>query len=316
MRQRLLRWALRRQGPDSLPLSLKQRRIYILPTRTGWVFGLLIAAMFLAGMNYGNGLALLLTFWLAAFALVAMIQTQRGLAGLKVLRATAEPAFAGGEVVLTLDLQSRLAGVDLTFGAESAPTGALRTAHSEADDRLTVTLGFKTATRGTWHAPVLQMSTTTPYGLFRTWTWLSLQADTLVYPQPQGDHPLPELPGPETGSRKLAGSLDELAALRPFREGDSPRQVAWKAYARGAPLLVREYQGHAAATREFDFDGLPHRDTELRLCQLSRWIVDAAAQNQRWTLRLPGASAATGAGPEHRRLCLARLALFEQGRET
>jgi uncharacterized protein (DUF58 family) len=314
MRQRLLRWALRRQGQDLLPLRLKPRRIYILPTRTGWVFGLLIAAMFLAGMNYGNGLALLLTFWLAAFALVAMIQTQRGLAGMTVLGASAEHAFAGGEVALTLDLQSRIAGVDLAFGAEGVPNGPVRTALPETDDRLTVTLGFTTATRGTWRAPVLQLSTTAPYGLFRTWTWLSLQVDTLVYPQPRGDHPLPELPGPESGSRKLAGSLDELAALRPFREGDSPRQVAWKAYARGAPLLVREYQGHAAATREFDFDALPSWDTELRLSQLSRWIVDAAAQNQRWTLRLPGASAATGAGAEHRRLCLSRLALFEPGR--
>ena len=60
-RQRMLRWALRRQGPDSLPLQLKPRRIYILPTGTGWTFGLLVVAMFLAGMNYGNGLALLLT---------------------------------------------------------------------------------------------------------------------------------------------------------------------------------------------------------------------------------------------------------------
>jgi uncharacterized protein (DUF58 family) len=316
MRQRLLRWALRRQGPDSLPLRLKPRRIYILPTRTGWVFGLLIAAMFLAGMNYGNGLALLLTFWLGAFALVGMIQTQRGLAGLTVLGASAEPAFAGGEVSLTLDLQTRVAGVDLVFGAEGSPLGAARTTQAGTDDRLSVTLGFATARRGVWRAPVLQLSTTTPYGLFRTWTWLSLQVDTLVYPQPRGEHPLPELPGPEAGSRKLAGSLDELAALRPFREGDSPRQVAWKAYARGAPLLVREYQGHAAATREFDFDVLPHPDIELRLSQLSRWIVDAAAQNQRWTLRLPGASAATGTGPEHRRSCLARLALFEGGRGT
>ena len=73
----MLRWALRRQGPDVLPLRLAPRRIYILPTGTGWTFGLLIAAMFLAGMNYGNGLALLLTFWLAGFTLVAMIRTQR-----------------------------------------------------------------------------------------------------------------------------------------------------------------------------------------------------------------------------------------------
>jgi uncharacterized protein (DUF58 family) len=89
--------------------------------------------------------------------------------------------------------------------------------------------------------------------------------------------------------------------------------VAWKAYARGAALLVREYQGHSAALREFDFEAVPHADTETRLSQLSRWIVDAAADNQRWTLRLPGTGALTGAGPEHRRQCLTQLAIFGTG---
>jgi uncharacterized protein (DUF58 family) len=310
IRQRMLRWALRRQGPDAMPLRLAPRRIYILPTRTGWVFGLLILAMFLAGMNYGNGLALLLTFWLAAFALVGMIQTQRGLAGIVLLEAFAQPAFAGGEIALSLRLKSRLPSRDLDLRAENAGLAAAPTLHSGTTDEATLTLMFPAGKRGMWRAPVLRLSTSAPFGLFRTWTWLALDARALVYPKPEGNQPLPELPGPESGSRRLAGSLDELAALRPFREGDSPRQVAWKAYARGAPLLVREYQGHAAALREFDFALLPQPDTEARLSQLARWTVDAAAGNQRWMMRLPGAAAMTGAGPEHRRQCLARLAMF------
>lgn len=310
IRQRMLSWALRRQGPDTLPLKLKPRRIYILPTRTGWVFGLLLVVMFLAGMNYGNGLALLLTFWLASFALVGMIQTQRGLANLAVQGASAEPAFAGGEVALTLQLQSALPPQDLDFSAEGEALQPQSVTREDAIDGASITLRFRTQRRGTWRAPVLRLATSAPYGLFRTWTWLSMDVGTLVYPRPQGDHQLPELPGPASGSRRLAGSIDEFAALRPFREGDSPRQVAWKAYARGAPLLVREYQGHTAALREFDFDALPHEDTEARLSQLTRWIVDAAAENQRWKLRLPGTAPLEGAGPEHRRQCLARLAVF------
>jgi uncharacterized protein (DUF58 family) len=315
-RQRMLRWALRRQGPDSLPLQLKPRRIYILPTGTGWTFGLLVIAMFLAGMNYGNGLALLLTFWLAAFALVGMIQTQRSLAGLTLQHVHAEPAFAGGEVVLRAQLHSRLSLKDLTLDAEGARQVPVTGAGSHDEGSGDLSLSFPARQRGRWRAPVLRLSTSAPYGLFRTWTWLSLDVSTLVYPTPAGMRPLPELPGAEEGSRRLAGSLDELAALRPFREGDSPRQVAWKAYARGAPLLVREYQGHAAALREFDFDALPHDDTETRLSQLCRWIVDAAAENQRWTLRLPGSAVVAGAGPEHRHHCLSQLATFGAGSVT
>lgn len=313
LRQRMLRWALRRQGVDVLPLRLRPRRIYILPTGTGWVFGLLVLAMFLAGMNYGNGLALLLTFWLAAFALVGMIQTQRGLAGLVVLDARADPAFAGAEVLLTLQVKAALSPSDLELRAEGGPLRRVDPSGTGAGPSDRIVLRLPAMRRGTWRAPVLRLSTTAPYGLFRTWTWLALDVTTLVYPRPAGDRPLPELPGDGEGSRRAAGSLDELAALRPFREGDSPRQVAWKAYARGAALLVREYQGHAAATREFDFEALAQEGTEARLSQLCRWIIDAAADNQRWTLRLPGSGSLAGAGPEHRRQCLARLALHGEG---
>jgi uncharacterized protein (DUF58 family) len=310
IRQRMLRWALRRQGPDTLPLRLAPRRIYILPTRTGWVFGLLILAMFLAGMNYGNGLALLLTFWLAAFSLVGMIQTQRSLAGLTVREATAQPAFAGGEVNLALTLQSPLPLTDLTFTADGTRIESASTPHANPPAAAIATLLFPAARRGRWQVPVLRLATTAPYGLFRTWTWLALDIQTLVYPKPAGDLPLPEWPGADSGTRRMAGSLDELVALRPFREGDSPRQVAWKAYARGASLLVREYQGQAAARREFDFETLPLKDLEARLSQLSRWLVDAAAQNQRWVLHMPGAPALAGSGPELRH-GLAQLALFD-----
>jgi uncharacterized protein (DUF58 family) len=86
--------------------------------------------------------------------------------------------------------------------------------------------------------------------------------------------------------------------------------VAWKAYARGAPLLVREYHGEGALRREFDFEGLHGLDTEARLSQLARWIVDAHARGESWVLRLPGTPALAGSGAEHRAACLARLALY------
>lgn len=310
-RQRVLGWALRRQGPDTLPLRLASRRIYILPTRAGGVFGLLLVAMFLAGMNYGNGLALLLTFWLASFALVAMVQTQRALTGLIVQQAAAEPAFAGEKVALTLVLRARVPIHDLSFRADH--TELEQTVMRAPDRDAAVTLALPAPRRGRWRAPVLRLSTVAPYGLFRTWTWLSLDVQTLVYPKPAGNLPLPEAPGDSLGSHRVAGSHDELAALRPFREGDSPRQVAWKAYARGAPLLVREYQGQASARLEFDFQVVALADTEARLSQLARWILAAAADNRGWILRLPGSAPLAGADGEHRRACLGQLALFKSG---
>ena len=45
---RLRAWAARRHGPDTLPLTIQLRRIYILPTRHGLALAVLILAMLLA----------------------------------------------------------------------------------------------------------------------------------------------------------------------------------------------------------------------------------------------------------------------------
>jgi uncharacterized protein (DUF58 family) len=314
LRSRLRSWALQRQGPDVLPLTLAARRVYILPTPAGWTFGLLLATMFIAGMNYGNGLALLFTFWLTGFALVAMVQTQRSLAGLKLQAMAVDPVHAGGQLTLRLTAGGRTAPQDLRLGADGvdAPTtspGATSLADVHAD---MVTLVLPATRRGRWHAPPLRLSSVAPFGLFRTWTWLSIDLSTVVYPAPVGSRPLPESPEQDNGSMPLHQGMDDLAWLREFREGDSPRQVAWKAYARGRPLLVREYHGAGAQRRDFDYEALAGLDVEARLSQLTRWILDAAARGEGWVLRLPGTAPMAGEGPDHLHHCLTRLALHGQ----
>jgi uncharacterized protein (DUF58 family) len=115
--------------------------------------------------------------------------------------------------------------------------------------------------------------------------------------------------GIDTAPRE-SGDADEWATLRAFRDGDSPRQVAWKAYARGAPLLVKEYTASAGAERLFEFAALAGLDTEQRLSQLARWIVNAAADGERFGLVLPQRRIDPDQGPVHRRRCLRALARF------
>lgn len=308
LRQRLRMWALRRQGIDRPPFTLRSRRIYILPTRAGWTFAGLIGVMFIAGMNYGNGLALLFTFWLAGFALVAMVQTQRTLARTQVSGIACTPAFAGDAVQVRLQLQAARAQIgDLHLGVDMP--GGTESTSSDQGSEGTVLLSIPVQQRGRWQLPPLRLHSTAPFGLFQTWTWLAIEDGTTVYPRPSGTLPVPETAGDSTGTSQRHQGQDELAWLRDFRDGDSPRQVAWKAYARGAPLLVREYRGLSAQRLEFDFAALTNPDVEARLSQLARWILDAETRGESWVLRMPGFAPLTGAGSDHRTRCLTLLAL-------
>ena len=310
VRKRMTAWVRRRQGPDALPLTLQRRRLYILPTRTGVGFGVLLLLMLIAGLNYSNSLALFLTFLLGGFGLVTMHLCHRNLQGASVYSAHAPPTFA-----------LRPGTLHLTFGNE-APMPRYRIEAGVADDptlhvdvpaqgRQHLDLPVAAPKRGIVAIDRLRITTVHPFGLFRAWTWVHAPIEMLVYPRPSGSLPMPAQSGRKAGNRSQGqAGADEWQGLRPFRDGDSPRQVDWKAYAREAPLLVKEYNAMGSELRVFDFNRLGSSSTEERLEQLARWVVDAETSGDRYGLELPGVHIAPDRGTDHRHKCLAALAMY------
>lgn len=314
LRQRAADWARRRQGPDRLPLTLGRRRLYILPTRAGMAFAALALTMVVAGLNYGNSLALLLAFLLAGFGLVAMHQCHRNLLRLSLLEAAATPLFAGttGILRLTIENPSRLARYRVEAAAQDEAAVARDV---PADGRAHLDLPIRAPRRGLQRIDRLRVSSSHPFGLFRAWTWVHAPIVMIVYPRPVGSLPLPADRGARSGARpSVAAGTDEWLGLRPFREGDSPRQVAWKAYAREAPLLVKEYSSAGSQLRILSLEAARQPDIESRLEQLARWAVDAEAAGDLYGLELPGERIPPHRGPDHRHRCLAALALHGSSR--
>lgn len=309
LRARLAAWVRRRQGLDTLPVTLERRRLYILPTRGGVAFGALVFVMLLAGLNYSNSLALFLTFLLAAFALVVMQQCHRNLLGVSVVAASAPAVFAARAAAVQVTLADTTAVA--RFALEAAlDAGAPVAGEVPPGARLRLNLPVPPHPRGVVRIERIRISSQHPFGLFRAWTWVHTPIEVLVYPAPVGRRPPPAQPAQRPGRRAHDGSdVDEWRGLRAFRDGDSPRQVDWKAYAREAPLLVKEYQPAGSDLLRFDLAQVPG-DTEARLSQLARWIVDAEARGDRYGLDLPQVRLLPEHGPQHRHRCLAALARF------
>jgi uncharacterized protein (DUF58 family) len=313
LRSRTARWMRRRQGLDRLPVRLERRRLYILPTGAGLAFAGLLFLMLLAGLNYANSLALLLTFLLGAFALVVMQLCHRNLLGTEVSALSAPPVFARSVGALQLTLANRSSQARWRLEA-SLPQAAALAADLAPGAELRLELPLRAPTRGLVRIERLRLATAHPCGLFRAWTWLHAPIEMLVYPRPRGSLPMPTLGDRAVGTRRhFEAGTDEWSGLRPFRDGDSPRQVDWKAYARESPLLVKEYAQENSELRLFDFAALTDPDTEARLSQLARWVVDAEAHGERYGLVLPQLRLSPDRGPEHRHRCLAALALFPAG---
>ena len=89
------RWARRRQGLDGDCIALGHNRIYILPTRSGLVFGAVFFTMLLGALNYSNNMGFALAFLLTAVAVVSIHHCQRNLDGLRLTVSGCTPVFAG-----------------------------------------------------------------------------------------------------------------------------------------------------------------------------------------------------------------------------
>lgn len=309
------RWSRRRTGADRSPLRLDRRRIYILPTGLGLVYGAMLFTMLLAGLNYANNLALALTFILTALGWVAMHECHRNLADLSVAFATPRPAVAGGEarfvyVLSATDRRDRhdlvLSALGVTGAAVSVTASALRT----------VELGIPAPARGWLPVPRVAIESRYPLGLCRAWTWLHADQCCAVYPRParQADYR-----GAGSGAATAVASHEscgdeDLTGLRGYRAGDPLRRVAWKAYARGGDLLVRELAGRQSTPPVFDFADVHGLTTEARLATLCRMVLDASARHEPFGLRIGPLSVPVDGGAAHRDACLTALAAHERPR--
>ncbi|HWW21174.1 MAG TPA: DUF58 domain-containing protein [Steroidobacteraceae bacterium] len=308
---RAQRWAQARQGDDSPPLTLLQRRIYILPTKAGVSTSVLLFAMLLAGMNYGNSLALFLCFTLSGVALVSMHECHRSLAGLKLLRAHVENSFAGqvGELQLYFENVDTRLRDSLSVKCSPCDEVAFRVQPGEIKP---VTVNFLARTRGRQRIDRLRLSTTAPMGLFRAWAWIHLPLEAIIYPAATGNRALPPRQGEPRLGRQLTHNTgeEEWAWLRNYQNSDPPRSVAWKAYARGAPLMVAHYDSPAGMQRTLRFSAVPGNSVEQKLSQLTRWVLECERLGEDYALELPEATQASGHGVAHRRACLESLAQY------
>jgi uncharacterized protein (DUF58 family) len=303
-------WARRRQGTDALSVVLKRRRIYILPTRFGTIFAVMVFAMLLGSLNYNASLGFMLTFLLAGLGVVLMHHCHNNLLGTELKFVGAHAVFAGQRAEFRVGIGNESSApryeIELTHYAHA--TGPVDVAPG-ASDILRITV--PTEKRGWVRLDRFAAVSRHPGGLFRAWTWVHMDARCLVYPRPAPPgRPLPQSTGAGLGGKPDHGDSD-FAGLRAAAPGDPPQRIAWKAYARNDVLLLKQFAGGDREPCMLEWDALQGLEPEARLSQLARWCLDAAGEGRSFGLALPGASLPLGTGPQHLGACLEALALFE-----
>ncbi|HUR41340.1 MAG TPA: DUF58 domain-containing protein [Verrucomicrobiae bacterium] len=310
--ERIDAWVMARVKRQPGPVPVPRNRVYILPTRFGYAFAALVLVMVLTSMNYSNSMAFALTFMLTGLGLLAMNRTHGNLVNIEIRSGPVASVFAGEVAhfeihVLNAAPQTRYS---LGVGWPRAPVAAA--ADVGPEDTAVLKLPLGAAQRGWLPAKVFAISTEFPLGMFHAWTWLELEMACLVYPRP-APRGQPPRPAPGSGSTQSGNrpGLDEFAGLRAYQRGDTPRAIHWKSLPKLRTPMVKQF--HETLDREFwlDWNELEGLDTEARLSQLTRWVLEAEAAQLAYGLRLPGTRIAPAQGQTHRHACLKALALYQ-----
>ena len=308
---RFANWLYGFTPPERGTVVLVHRRVYIVPSRLGWMFGATVAVLLTGSINYALSLGFVLTFLLAGAGLVGMVHTARNLARIAVSTGRAVPVFAGESAQFRLYLDGRAPFDRPAILVRHVSSGSQLVLDIPAGGVAEAVLAVPAARRGWLAFGRVMLETRFPLGLFRAWSYVEPDARCLVYPRPERS-PLPE-PGADTlagNQRALAAGNEDFASLRAYQRSDSPRHVAWKAYARSDDMLTKQFSGEAASELWLDWNLLPAGlNVEQRLSRLAGWVLAAEKSGAHYGLRLPATEIAPARGEAHAATCLQALAL-------
>ena len=186
-RRRWRAWSNAR-SPRQDQLTLTQRTVYILPSKGGLGYALVVGVLLLAAINEQLNLAYALAFLLGGVGLSAMWLTHANLRGLTLSLGTIASVHAGQ----SLSMPVRLDATKLSRGR----FGLVLRANTEDDDTLpsevpgevmhghqsTVLVPLAASQRGWLELPRLRIDTTYPLGLFRAWAYWRARQRVLVWP--------------------------------------------------------------------------------------------------------------------------------------
>lgn len=310
-RPRLARWFYGFKPPEHGVIVLRHRRVYILPTRLGWMFAATLGLLLIGSINYALSLGFAMTFLLAGMGLAGMVHTTRTLAGLALSVGRVEPVFAGEAAQFRLYLDARSKFDRPAILLRQLASGAQLVTDVPAAGTAEAVLAVPSVQRGWLALGRVMLETRYPLGLFRAWSYVEPDVQALIYPRPEyAALPVHSADPRSGGGGALARGNEDFSALRKYNRSDSPRHVAWKAVARGGAMLTKQFEGEASRELWLDWNDLPpDLALEARLSRLTGWVLAAEKAGARYGMRLPGTEITPDGGDVHRAACLRVLAL-------
>ena len=286
-----------------------RRHIRTVPTRLGVGLLVMVALLWLVGLNYQANLAYIAAFWLLGFIIVAVLQNRAQLLGLRLEVKMPSEIFAGTPAEITLDAAGNTRRRRLWLAQDDGD--GWQPWHIPGGSASAV-LPLQPQMRGYLRLPLLRVAAAAPFGICTTecrWQWLS---DKVVFPAPEAHDPPAGFHADECGGVQAASahSSDDLSHLQVHQSGASLQHIAWKTYAKTGEMLDKKFEAAetGGSSHIISYRDYPSAGREQLAALLCDRVLGAERRGIRYELELPGRTVAPQ--KSQREICLTALALW------
>lgn len=309
-------WALKRM-PKGKAIELKNRQVFVLPTKAGFSFILLMLIILLVGVNYQNNLAYGLCFILGSVFFLTIIHTCYNLSNLKIINMGAEPTYAEERVSCKLRLESlkgktkQALAIGWDIDVDKADDAGLQWIDVDGVSGAEILLTQTTSRRGFFYPGKIYIETRFPLGLFVTWIKVDPLFKVVIYPKPIEDNlsTLGMVGDEEEGMHAFGRGVDDFQGLRSYQSGDSMRLVNWKSFSKGQGVFVKDFSALTGKEPWLDFEQADG-SIEHRLSVLCFWALKMEKDQQPYGLKLPNYELSPAMGDFHKKTVLNALATY------
>lgn len=310
VRQKFFSWVDKR-SPEQNIVHLRQRNIYILPTRYGWLMLMILILILVASTNYQNNMGFMAGFILLAIGMLSIFYTYRNIRGLRVRGLKPQSVYVGQECLFPFEFSNSSETYRSSVGVgENKKT--VRYFDVKPHHKEVLMVSIHATKRGLLKPKRFVCTSIFPFGIFQVWSWFKPSHVALIYPKPIECPQVlaPQSHGQEQGAYVQKGSED-FHSLRDYQSGDPIKQVMWKAFARERGLLTKEFEEQVGEQHLLTWESVSQYDKELAISYLTDAVIKAEQAGTLYGLELPHVLIGKGQGAEHLHQCLSALALME-----
>ena len=273
------------------------RKLIALPTSSGWMFATLTVLLLIGAINFQNNLGFLLAFGLITVGFLSLLRSGFNLSDIKLQLDHIEPLEAeskGQTITLHIQAEGIREGLMIRPRWPAAETQWIKRLNT--DQRLDILI--PSFPRGTHALPDIEFGSVYPFGWVMLRGKWNTQQKLTVYPRPL--EPKSKL------SSRAKGIQTELA-VREYRAGDKPSQIAWKKSKSVNHLVTRiqDRKSHQEHVSDTQYHDLPK---ETVLSHMAWEVLDHFANDRSWSFELGGVIIERDSSKAHRDRCLKALA--------